>query len=342
MGEDAKPGGNRILLIGGSSGSLEPTRHILGALPAELPATVFVVVHLAATQARPDVLFANRTALKVKLAEDGMRFSPGEVYIAPADRHLALEGGIMRVYHGPRENNARPSLDVLFRSAAVHHGTRVIGVILSGALHDGALGLSAVERCGGVTLVQAPSDAQNATMPTSALELTRVDHCVPATEMPALLVDIIGRAVPASAPVPEELRLEARVALAAAEPRHPPEVLGEPVPMTCPECGGPLSEVPHGTSYGYRCHVGHAYSPRAMLAEHAMTLERALWVAFRTVKERGVLLAKLIADARAHGHSSAQGFEERLRELESHAATIHQAIAALSEPPLQYQAETDV
>jgi two-component system, chemotaxis family, protein-glutamate methylesterase/glutaminase len=309
MGQDAKPRSHRILLIGGSSGSLEPARHILGALPAELPAAVFVVVHLAASQARPDALFANHTSLKVKLAEDGVRFLPGEVYIAPADRHLALEGSIMRVYIGPRENNARPSVDVLFRSAAVHHDTRVIGVLLSGALHDGALGLSAVERCGGATLVQASTDAVSPAMPTSALELTRVDHCVPAVDIPALLINIMGQPVPESVPVPEELRLEARVALAAADPRHPVEVLGEPVPITCPDCGGPLSQVRHGSSYGYRCHVGHAYSPSAMLAEHGLALERALWVAYRTIKERGVLLANLMADARAKGaHSSAQGF----------------------------------
>jgi two-component system, chemotaxis family, protein-glutamate methylesterase/glutaminase len=339
MSQDTEPGSHRILLIGGSSGSLEPTRRILSALPAELPVAVFVVVHLAASQARPDALFAKHTSLKVMLAEDGRRFSPGEVYVAPADRHLAIEGGNMRVYHGPRENNARPSVDVLFRAAAVHHGNRVIGVLLSGALHDGALGVSAVERCGGVTLVQAPGDAANPTMPTSALEMTRVDHCVPAIDMPALLINIVGQPVPESVPVPEELRLEARLALASADPRHPAEVLGEPVPITCPECGGPLSQVPHGTSYGYRCHVGHSYSPSAMLAEHTLALERALWVAFRTLKERGVLLTKLIADAHANGHSSVDGFEERLRELETHATSIYEAIAALSEPPLQYPAE---
>jgi two-component system chemotaxis response regulator CheB len=176
-------------------------------------------------------------------------------------------------------------------------------------------------------------------MPTSALEMTRVDHCVPAVELPALLMDIIRRPVPGSVPIPEELRLEAQVALATANPRHPVEVLGEAVPVTCPDCGGPISQVPHGSSYGYRCHVGHAYSPKAMLAEHATALERALWIAFRTIKERGVLLAKLIADARAKGHSSVEDFEERLRELETHATAIHQALAALSEPPLQSQAE---
>lgn len=148
----------------------------------------------------------------------------------------------MRVYHGPRENGARPSIDVLFRSAAVHHGTRVVGVLLSGSLHDGALGLSAVGRCGGVTVVQAPYDAIDAEMPRSALEATPVNHSVPTVELPALLLDIIGRAVPESAPVPDDLRVEARVALAAADPQHPAEMIGQPVPLSCPGCGGPLSD----------------------------------------------------------------------------------------------------
>jgi two-component system chemotaxis response regulator CheB len=279
-------------------------------------------------------LIANHTALAVKLAEDGMPFSPGEVYIAPSDRHLALQDGVMRVFRGPRENGARPAIDVLFRSAAVSHGARVVGVLLSGSLSDGSLGLAAVKRCGGVALVQAPTEAQKDEMPRRALRATPVDHCLPAAQLADQLAAIIPQPAPESPPVPEDLRVEARLALRAADPYHRVEQLGQPIPIVCPECSGPLTEVRHHDSFGFRCHIGHAYSPEAMLTQHSLTLERALWVAFRTLKERGVLLSQLAEDARARGlETSASGFEERLRELEDHAASVHRAIATVSELP---------
>jgi two-component system chemotaxis response regulator CheB len=213
----------------------------------------------------------------------------------------------------------------------VHHGARVVGVLLSGALHDGSLGLSAVARCGGVTVVQAPEDAIDAEMPSNALRAARVDHCLPALAIPALLEQIVAQPIPESPPAPDDLRLEARVALLAREPDAPTIVTGEPVPVACPDCGGALSLVRHGPSYGFRCHIGHAYSPSAMLAQHGVVLERALWVAFRTLKERIALLSKLIEEARANGRSGVEGFQERVRELEHQAAAIHHAMAILNE-----------
>jgi two-component system, chemotaxis family, protein-glutamate methylesterase/glutaminase len=339
MGSNVEGAGQYVLLIGGSAGSFEPLRQILRALPVSLPATVFVLVHLGPAQAQPTVLIANHTALAVKLAKDGLAFSPGEVYIAPADHHLAFDRGVMRVYRGPRENGARPSVDVLFRSAAVNYGSSVVAVVLSGALHDGSLGLQAVERCGGVTIVQAPEDAANAAMPTNALRATSVDHCAPAAAIPALLEQIMARPHRESPPAPKDLQLEARAALMAADPHQPVEVIGEPLPIACPDCGGALSQVKHADSYSYRCHVGHAYSPAAMLTQHGLVLERALWVAYRTVKERVILMGKMAEDARASGSPSAGGFEARVRELEAHAASIHEAIFILVEPALDQQAQ---
>jgi two-component system chemotaxis response regulator CheB len=135
-------------------------RAILSALPADYPGSVFVAVHLAASQREPQAALAQHSALPVQLAEDGARFEPGQVYMAPSDRHLALEQGVMRVFRGARENSARPAIDVLFRSAAVEYGARVVGVLLSGLLHDGSLGLAAVRRCGGVSIVQSPDEEE--------------------------------------------------------------------------------------------------------------------------------------------------------------------------------------
>ena len=145
MGQRGVQGGHDIILVGGSSGSLVPLRAILAALPSALPSAVFVVLHLARHQRSPTVVIEGHSSLEVSIAEDGEPFLPGRVYMAPGDRHRALEDGKMRVFHGARENGSRPAIDVLFRSAAVHHGARVAGVLLSGVLRDGSMGLSAVE-----------------------------------------------------------------------------------------------------------------------------------------------------------------------------------------------------
>jgi two-component system chemotaxis response regulator CheB len=110
----------------------------------------------------------------------------------------------------------------------------------------------------------------------------------------------------------------------------------------CPECSGPLSLVNHGGEVsGYRCHVGHAYSQAALLAEHALALERALWVAFRTLKERGILLERMIEDARARGRSGiTEDLEKRRGEIEQHARAISQAMS-LTQIPIEEQAEAE-
>jgi two-component system chemotaxis response regulator CheB len=337
-----EPHHHDIVLLGGSSGSIEPLRTILGALPADYPASIFLTLHLAPTQRHPHAVITQHSVLPVQLAEDGARFEPGKVYMAPSDRHLALEQGVMRVFRGARENAARPAIDVLFRSAAVEYGARVVGVLLSGSLHDGSLGLAAVRRCGGVSIVQSPAEARQGEMPTRALAQGTVDHCVPAAQIATLLRELVTLQAPESPPVPEELRTEARLALSAADPTSPVLTLGQPLPIVCPECSGPLSLVSHGGGAdGYRCHVGHAYSQASLLAEHALALERALWVAFRTLKERGILLERMIEDARARGRAAiTEDLEKRRGEIEQHARAIRQAMN-LTQLPIDEQAEAE-
>jgi two-component system chemotaxis response regulator CheB len=112
----------------------------------------------------------------------------GHILVAPPNRHLVVRRGHVALEAGPLENSARPSVDALFRSAARAYGRRVVGVVLSGALHDGALDLAAVKMRGGVTVVQDPNEARFAAMPQSALMTTHVDYCLRSAEIPARLV----------------------------------------------------------------------------------------------------------------------------------------------------------
>src|SRR5262245_53083977 len=162
-----------IVVIGGSAGALDPLKTILGRLPADFGAAVFCVLHL---QSHRDSLLAEvlngKGRLPVTWAEDGETIEPHRVYLAPPDSHLALTKKGVRLTGGPRENRARPSIDVLFRSAAVAFAADVTGIVLSGYLSDGAAGLAAIKQRGGVTIVQDADEAVADAMPRAALEAT--------------------------------------------------------------------------------------------------------------------------------------------------------------------------
>src|SRR5262249_41144663 len=202
-----------IIVIGGSAGATAPLKQILGRLPADLPAAVFIVLHIPAHGIGILSSVASAVArLPVRQAESGMIIENGHIYLAAPDHHLLIHEGHMILRRGPRENMVRPAIDPLFRSAALRYGPRVIGVVLSGVLSDGAAGLNAIKQCGGVALVQDPSDAIAGEMPQRALYATRVDICVPGARIGDVLSELVRETPGAAQPVPPEIRLEVEIA----------------------------------------------------------------------------------------------------------------------------------
>ena len=165
-----------IFVIGSSLGGVEALMRLLPALPPELEASLFIVQHTSPREGNLDKVLGRRTSLPLHHARDGEAFERGTIYLAPPDRHLLLEKTTVRVVRGPRENGVRPAIDPLFRSAAVHHGARVVGIVLTGLRDDGTAGLRAIHRSGGVTVVQDPAEAQAPMMVEAALACGAVDH----------------------------------------------------------------------------------------------------------------------------------------------------------------------
>lgn len=176
------------VVLGGSAGALEALQRIAADLPGDFPAAVFVVNHVPATSvsALPHLL-TRSGALFATHAIDGAPIVPGRIIVAPPGHHLALEDGVMRVFRGPIENNHRPSIDVLFRSAAKTFSAASCGVLLSGTLGDGVAGLVAIHDAGGATLAQDPDDAQFADMPRRAIRSGIVDGVYAAGELVAAI-----------------------------------------------------------------------------------------------------------------------------------------------------------
>lgn len=286
-----------IVVIGGSAGALEPLQRLLSDLPGGLAATLFVVVHTAASTYSILADILDRAGLlPADLARDGLAFEPGRVYVAPPDLHLLLDDGHMLLRRGARENLSRPAIDPLFRSAAAAYGGRVIGVLLSGTLYDGAAGLRAIKRCGGIAVVQDPADALYPDMPRHALQRAEVDSRASAAELAHLLTALVAEPADHSPEVPEDLRLEVRMAAQDGSGRQPHEGPERPIALSCPECGGALRDIADGELLRYRCHVGHAYDADLLLGAQTEMIERALWSALRALEERAALLRRMAGE----------------------------------------------
>ena len=175
--------------IGASAGGVQALSVLLPALPAKAAVAVFIVLHLP--RDRQSILaevFSRKCLLDVREAQDKEPVIAGTVYFAPANYHLLLD-------HGPQlalsvddlVHHSRPSIDVLFESAAEVYGNRLLGIILTGANEDGAQGLAAVHDAGGLTVVQTPETAQSPQMVISALKLRQPDYVLPLEEIAAML-----------------------------------------------------------------------------------------------------------------------------------------------------------
>ena len=250
---------DRIIAIGGSAGAIEAIQKLCGSLPADIPAAICVVVHVGARGHNHIAeIFGDRCPIPFETAVDGRKLEHGRGYVAAADNHLIVVGDTIRLGRGPRENLARPAIDPLFRSAGVSYGSRAIGVVLTGMLNDGAAGLADLKRCGGVTVVQNPIEAREREMPLSALAASDVDYQTPIGELGGLLKMLASEPRYSSPPPADDIRLEVDIALGRPVGTDDTHRLGNPVALSCPDCGGVLSQMRREPPLRFRCQVGHA------------------------------------------------------------------------------------
>ncbi|WP_407541877.1 chemotaxis protein CheB (plasmid) [Deinococcus radiomollis] len=293
-----------LVVIGGSAGALEPLLELVRALPPGFPAAVLVVIHLSPDfpSQLPEILQAT-TPLPVEQARDHAPLRPGHIYVARADHHLLAGQTHISVSRGPRENRYRPSIDVLFRSAAFTHGSRVIGVLLSGMLDDGTSGLWTIKRLGGHAVIQHPEEAQYPSMPLTAARQIAVDAIVPVREIVGRLQTILGAPgfgrEAGAMDNDERRRLELEVGIARQDNAFGGGILnqGDFSAFTCPECHGVLVKLKEGGRLRFRCHTGHAYSAEALLSDLSASVEAGLWNALRALEEEAMLLEHLAKHA---------------------------------------------
>lgn len=316
-----------LIVVGASAGGMQALKKLVAQLASVLPAPVFIVTHMSPDTTGEALVRALDEAgpLPCQHAAHGERFMPGTIYVAPSDRHMLIDEGRILITKGARENRSRPAIDPLFRSAAVAHGNRVIGVILTGYLDDGTSGMMAIRRCGGICIAQDPDDADHPDMPRSVIVNVGVDHCLPIADMGALLSKL-ARAKPAHRmPPPDDVVIEARIAQRVLSDLPSVETLGDQVPFNCPDCGGVLWQIKDGDLLRYRCHTGHAFTSAVLLSVQSAKIEETLWAALRMFEERRNLMATM--SARPDGKSS-KVLSERSKDAQGHIDRIRAMLIA--------------
>jgi two-component system chemotaxis response regulator CheB len=304
-----------LVVIGASAGGVDAIASVAAGLPPDFGAPICLVVHTGADS--PGMLHRvlhHAGPLPADVVRESEPLRPGRFYVAPPDRHILVEPGIVIATRGPKENNARPAIDPLFRSAAQVYGPRVIGVVLTGNLDDGTAGLRTIKQLGGLAIVQDPDAAESPSMPASALRRVSVDYCVPLPDIGPLLTRLTRESVH-DRPVPESKLVAAEVGIAKGENSlHAGiEAIGRPSPFACPECHGVLREISDGDEPRYRCHTGHAYTKAAFLSENTETVEAALWSAIRALEER-IRMLRSDGDGPWHGDIGERSADRALRD----------------------------
>jgi two-component system, chemotaxis family, protein-glutamate methylesterase/glutaminase len=339
---DAEPIVQRdLIVIGASAGGVEALQRLVTDFPAELPASVLVVLHLMTSGTSVlDSILARAGTLPVTQARDGERLQRGHIYVAPPGLHMLLRGPTIHLSAGPRENGHRPAIDPLFRSAARAYGARSIGVVLTGNLDDGTDGLRLIKERGGATVVQDPDDAAYGDMPQNAIDHVEPDRIVPLADMGRTLWELLDSPLNPTPSDGVEDPDRQQIDLVEVElGREPPE--GDASLLTCPDCGGVLIERDEGRVIRFACRVGHAYSPESLVEQQGAALESALWHAMRTLEERADLLRRIGRRAQRRG---ARETEERLERRAARAAgqadEIRNTILRLRGPEDEAVAET--
>lgn len=322
-----------IIVIGTSAGGLKALGRVLGALPSELEAALFIVQHIAAD--KPSLLPQILTevgSLPAFHPPDGETIQTGRIYVAPPDHHLLVNSGSIRVVRGPQENRFRPAIDTLFRSAAHTYGSRVVGVILTGYLDDGTVGLQAIKKRGGVAIVQDPNEAEYPSMAKSALRYVKVDYCLPLAQIADLLVQLSKEptAEEEAYPVTRELEVESRIAeqqMNTQEFLEHVEAIGTRTTYTCPECNGTLWQIGNEEPLRFRCHTGHSFTANILLSEQAQSIENAMWSAVRAMEEK-VIFSRQMAERMKNYNlqSAAAKYEEHANSLDAEVSLVRGVI----------------
>lgn len=311
-----------IIVVGASAGGMRAISGLLKSFTEKINASIFIVIHISANSMIEVILghLQKHSKFPCRIAQDGDQIANKTVYLAPSDRHLSLTRDKIIVQKGPFENRYRPSIDVLFRTAAAAYDSCVIGIVLTGLLDDGTSGMSAIKQSGGVCMVQDPDEAEFSDMPRNVINNIEVDYVVSVNEMGYIITDILTRKECEPSEVPKIVKKEAEISLRMNSSIERTDQLGSPSLISCPDCGGALFKVEDPFVERYRCYTGHSFTKKRLEDSIHKKLEESLWTAKRMMEERKNLLDNLYdADELKKNNSPMAKLKaERTAQLQTH------------------------
>ncbi|HEU4470631.1 MAG TPA: chemotaxis protein CheB [Flavisolibacter sp.] len=327
-----------LVAIGASAGGFNAVFELVSHLRPETDAAYLIVLHLSSRSIGAYLAhrIQDHTKLKSIVAMDGMPLQKGHIYVAQPNHHLTVSKNLIRIGNGPAENRWRPSIDVLFRSAAVHYTNRSIGIILTGLFNDGTAGMSAIKRCGGNTIVQDPNEAEYPELPLSVLNAMEVGHCIPLGEMANAIDMILAKPEEPQNQPPPDLSAEVDLYERIGTDIRAQKQIGEYTPYTCPECGGVLFRHDQDSILKFKCHTGHSYTVRDLLKEQSSELEASIWVAVRSLEQRKDLLLSLGEKyARSGINQFADDYHQKAEKLEQHIRHLKAILSSDLDLPME-------
>lgn len=320
-----------IIVIGASSGGITAIKEVINGLPKNINAAVVVVLHVSPNSDCGIItsILQNYTSLTCMVASNGMILEKGFLYLAPAGQQLMVKENSIVLTHGPYENKYRPAIDVLFRSAAVYYGNRVIGVILTGLLDDGTSGMYAIKKSGGLCIVQDPSDASFPDMPKSVLNKIAVDYILPVTEIAEAIMSFLAVPLPPKVQILKEIKIEVEIVEKMFTGDSNLKIIGEKSDFVCPDCGGELYTLKNEPLNRYRCYTGHVYNEKVLDEIQDHKLEESIWTSIRMLEEKANLM-QLMSNRNGDQFVS-KNYQARISQIKQHISSLKSFLLFLND-----------
>jgi two-component system chemotaxis response regulator CheB len=325
-----------LIVIGASAGGIKAITKIIEGLSQSINAAIMVVLHVSRKSNIGNIseIFQRSTNLECVVATNNLIIEKGKIYLASPEHHLLVNGPVMLVNQGPEENKYRPSIDVLFRSAAVHYGNQAIGVVITGMLEDGTSGMYAIKTCGGLCIVQDPSEAEYADMPRNVMRKIEVDYMAPLDEIPIIIQNIVNNPLPPKIAIPDELKVEADLTEKLMSDINKIKKIADRSDFVCPDCGGGLWAIKNDPTHRYRCHTGHVYTEKLLQDLQDLKIEETIWVSIRMLEEKRSMLRMLISrktEGEGNESNSVFALKKREQDIDEHIKRLKSLVVKLAD-----------
>jgi len=323
-----------LVVIGASAGGIKAVAKSIQGIPASVNAAFVVVIHVSVHSNPENIisLLQRKTFLTCKVAEMHDTIQRGHLYLASPDMHLLVHDGKLFLEAGTFENKFRPSVDVLFRSAAVYFKNRTIGIILTGLLNDGTSGMWAVKQCGGICIVQEPMDAEFADMPKNVLAKIEADYICKLDEIANLTTKLVNNPLPERVLVPRALEVEVEITRNRDTRINSMDKLATHSDFSCPDCGGRLWTISEGKNTRYRCHTGHVYTEDLLAELQDLNIKESIIIAIRMMEENSNLLVQMKNKSQLSSERKSY-YEKRIQNINHHIDLMKKLMVLLHESP---------